>query len=168
MSDMTDTSPAAVEPTKYDMSIHSNPDAAAWAAFFKATFPDSDEGLMHVWFANAMMAMHDHMRAERDAAVTRANAERDAALVEAADIIRADNYDDPDSAADAILALRDKPAPAATALGAARVLLNASDMDMPQAAKLEANRVQAGIEVTSRPVVISMAALRAIAGYGDE
>lgn len=58
-----------VEPAKYDMSIHSNPDAAAWAAFFKATFPDSDEGLMHGWFANAMMAMHDHMRAERDAAV---------------------------------------------------------------------------------------------------
>lgn len=57
---------AVTEPTKYDMSIHSNPDAAAWAAFFKATFPDSDEGLMHGWFANAMMAMHDHMQAERD------------------------------------------------------------------------------------------------------
>ena len=34
-----------------------------------------------------------------------------------ADIILADNYDDPDSAADAILALRDKPAPAVTVQG---------------------------------------------------
>ena len=45
------------------------------------------------------------------AANARADQARDAALVEAADIILADNYDDPDSAAAAILALRAKPAP---------------------------------------------------------
>ena len=45
------------------------------------------------------------------AANARADKARDDALVEAADIILADNYDDPDDAADAILAIRDKPAP---------------------------------------------------------
>lgn len=42
-----------------------DPDAAKWAAAFKDTFPDEplaqDEGLMIGWFANAMMAMHDHL-----------------------------------------------------------------------------------------------------------
>jgi hypothetical protein len=40
-----------------------NPDARAWAEFFKKTFPDSphDVDTMHGWFANAMMAMHDHL-----------------------------------------------------------------------------------------------------------
>lgn len=50
----------------YDMSIHTNPDARAWAAFFKKTVIDTnipiDEELMQTWFANAMMAMHDSMR----------------------------------------------------------------------------------------------------------
>jgi hypothetical protein len=47
----------------YDMSIHTNPDAMAWAKLFGETFPDSphDEGTMLGWFANAMMAMHDHL-----------------------------------------------------------------------------------------------------------
>ena len=45
----------------YDKSIHSNPDAAAWAKFYKKNFPDADEDLMRDWFANAMMAMHDHI-----------------------------------------------------------------------------------------------------------
>jgi hypothetical protein len=47
----------------YDMSIHSNPDAMAWAKFFCAQHPDCglDEGMMFAWFANAMMAMHDHL-----------------------------------------------------------------------------------------------------------
>lgn len=53
------------EVATYDMSIHTNPDATAWAAFFKDTFPENelaqDEGLMVGWFANAMMAMHDHL-----------------------------------------------------------------------------------------------------------
>ena len=53
-----------------------------------------------------------YLRDQRDAANARADQARDTALVEAADIILADFYDDPDSAVDAILALRDKPAPA--------------------------------------------------------
>jgi hypothetical protein len=51
----------------YYMSIHTNPDAMAWAKFF-VEHTDSldcdafrDEGFMVGWFANAMMAMHDHL-----------------------------------------------------------------------------------------------------------
>jgi hypothetical protein len=51
--------------TEYDMSIHTNPDAMAWAKFFIGTQEknktDIDEELMTMWFANAMMAMHDHL-----------------------------------------------------------------------------------------------------------
>ena len=48
----------------YDMSIHRNPNAAAWAKFFMERNPNCgiDEDVMIGWFANAMMAMHDHMR----------------------------------------------------------------------------------------------------------
>lgn len=51
----------------YDMSIHTNPDAKAWAKLFMETWaqlgkPEPDEAWMLGWFANAMMAMHDHMR----------------------------------------------------------------------------------------------------------
>ena len=52
----------------YDHNIHSNPDAMAWAKFFmetikknKCTIDNIDEGLMVAWFANAMMAIHDHI-----------------------------------------------------------------------------------------------------------
>lgn len=55
----------------YDMSIHTNPDARAWAKFYietKAGFEADnpgvrydDEAMMIGWFANAMMAMHDHI-----------------------------------------------------------------------------------------------------------
>ena len=53
----------------YDMSIHTNPDAKAWAKFFTEKYKvwsedgvESDsEALMTAWFANAMMAMHDHL-----------------------------------------------------------------------------------------------------------
>jgi hypothetical protein len=55
----------------YDKSIHSNPDAQAWAKFFISTvqeqswrLEDIDENLMTGWFANAMMAMHDHVKKE--------------------------------------------------------------------------------------------------------
>lgn len=55
--------------TDYDMSIHTNPDARAWAKFYtecrsKSHDPSNydDEEMMVTWFANAMMAMHDHMR----------------------------------------------------------------------------------------------------------
>ena len=45
------------------MTIHTNPDAQAWARFFLKQNPDSphDEDMMIGWFANAMMAMHDHL-----------------------------------------------------------------------------------------------------------
>lgn len=47
----------------YDMSIHANPDARAWAKFFMECHKGPlDEELMTTWFANAMMAMHDHLR----------------------------------------------------------------------------------------------------------
>lgn len=56
----------------YDMKIHSNPDAQAWAKFFIQTkkeaswqIEDIDESLMLGWFANAMMAMHDHIKSQR-------------------------------------------------------------------------------------------------------
>ena len=55
----------------YDKSIHSNPDAQAWAKFFIETVKEQgwkiehiSEGLMIGWFANAMMAMHDHIKRE--------------------------------------------------------------------------------------------------------
>jgi hypothetical protein len=55
--------------TGYDRSIHNNPDAQAWAKFFIDTLAeqswhieDIDEALMIGWFANAMMAMHDHTK----------------------------------------------------------------------------------------------------------
>jgi hypothetical protein len=47
-------------------SIHQNPDAKAWADFFVAVFPGqaTKHELMIGWFANAMMAMHDHLKAK--------------------------------------------------------------------------------------------------------
>jgi hypothetical protein len=47
----------------YDMSIHRNPDAMAWVKFFREKNPDCNvpDDLMLSWFANAMMAMHDHL-----------------------------------------------------------------------------------------------------------
>ena len=51
----------------YDLSIHTNPDARAWAKFFIETYEKSNddnflsEENMIGWFANAMMAMHDHL-----------------------------------------------------------------------------------------------------------
>lgn len=48
----------------YDLSIHTNPDAMAWAAFFHKCNPDCNvpSDVMFGWFANAMMAMHDHIK----------------------------------------------------------------------------------------------------------
>lgn len=52
----------------YDLSIHTNPSAVAWAKFYTETKANSpnpdnfdDEESMVGWFANAMMAMHDHI-----------------------------------------------------------------------------------------------------------
>ena len=55
------------EKPDYDVSIHSNPSAKAWAEFFNETLVKNgkqpmDLELMIVWFANAMMAMHDHIK----------------------------------------------------------------------------------------------------------
>jgi hypothetical protein len=53
--------------SKYDMNIHRDPDAMAWTNFFLETTKDMDPsalrdpGYMVGWFANAMMAMHDHL-----------------------------------------------------------------------------------------------------------
>jgi hypothetical protein len=61
-----EANPGSLRPD-YDRSIHSNPDARAWAAFFAQHFPPGspcpDEGTMLGWFANAMMAMHDSLKA---------------------------------------------------------------------------------------------------------
>ena len=49
---------------EYDKSIHSNPDALAWAKFFMETNIETEkvnEERMHGWFANSMMAMYDHI-----------------------------------------------------------------------------------------------------------
>lgn len=51
----------AEDVNSYDLSIHQNPDAAAWAKMFKQYYPDIPEDVMVGWFANAMMAMHDHL-----------------------------------------------------------------------------------------------------------
>ena len=47
----------------YDLSIHTNPDAMAWVKFFRECNPDCNvpDDAMLGWFANAMMAMHDHL-----------------------------------------------------------------------------------------------------------
>lgn len=47
----------------YDLSIHTNPDAQAWVKFFRECNPNCNVGddVMFGWFANAMMAMHDHL-----------------------------------------------------------------------------------------------------------
>lgn len=49
---------------EYDLSIHTNPSAKAWANFFTNTHPNCgvDNDTMIGWFANAMMAMHDHIK----------------------------------------------------------------------------------------------------------
>jgi hypothetical protein len=50
----------------YDRGIHSNPDAKAWAEFFVEVYPGLKDkhDLMVGWFANAMMAMHDHIHSQ--------------------------------------------------------------------------------------------------------
>lgn len=55
--------------SEYDISIHTNPDARAWAKFFVETYQKAEDKATFIaednmigWFANAMMAMHDYMR----------------------------------------------------------------------------------------------------------
>lgn len=47
----------------YDLSIHTNPYAKAWVDLFCTVNPNCgiDHAIMIWWFANAMMAMHDHL-----------------------------------------------------------------------------------------------------------
>lgn len=47
----------------YDLSIHQNPDAAAWTKLFREKNPDCNvpDDVILTWFANAMMAMHDFL-----------------------------------------------------------------------------------------------------------
>lgn len=61
-----DTDPWKPSEVDYDRDIHANPDAAAWADFFVQTFPGqaAQRDLMLGWFANAMMAMHDHLKSK--------------------------------------------------------------------------------------------------------
>jgi hypothetical protein len=51
-----------------DAYLECGADASKWAAFFcqvaKKNGHDLDEGWIFGWFANAMMAMHDHLRPE--------------------------------------------------------------------------------------------------------
>ena len=57
----------------YDIAIHHNADAQAWAKLFIETTKDMDrevfrdEGYMIVWFANAMMAMYDSINPQKAA-----------------------------------------------------------------------------------------------------
>lgn len=53
---------------QYPAAMSHNPDAKDWADFFMATFPNcgADPDIMLGWFANAMMAMHDHIVSEAE------------------------------------------------------------------------------------------------------
>lgn len=53
---------------QYPVAMSHNPDAKAWADFFMAIFPNcgADPDIMLGWFANAMMAMHDHIVSEAE------------------------------------------------------------------------------------------------------
>lgn len=65
--------------SNYDLSIHHNPDARAWAQFFMKCYAEYkeplDEAVMIGWFANAMMAMYDVERKKFDAALATARKE---------------------------------------------------------------------------------------------
>ena len=60
----------------YDHRIHSCPDARVWAKFFmdckREWGWEVDEEAMRGWFANAMMAMHDHIKASAPPAAPKA------------------------------------------------------------------------------------------------
>ena len=75
----------------YDMTIHHNTDAQAWAKLFIETTKDMDrdvfrdEGYMIAWFANAMMAMYDSMDPQKAAnEILRLRKSRNEILEEAA------------------------------------------------------------------------------------
>jgi len=51
---------------KNELNIHDNPDAKAWAEEFAKHFDSPDVDTMIGWFANAIMAMHDHIMRKVD------------------------------------------------------------------------------------------------------
>jgi hypothetical protein len=106
-------------------------------------------------------------RADQAVAEARADHARDKALVEAADIILADNYDDPDSAAHAILALRAKPAPGVTPKIEVNFTWAKGDEEFWVHLKSPDGK-SAGFNLGNPKGMIATALLRAIAGGGDE
>lgn len=49
------------EPKPLPEGLYENPNAMAWADYYCQINPDADHGTMLGWFANAMMATHDHL-----------------------------------------------------------------------------------------------------------
>ena len=80
--------------SEYDMSIHTNPDARVWAKFFMETWekigrPLPDEEMMIGWFANAMMAMHDHLKPNEAAdLITALRAENEKFKMSLSDVVQ--------------------------------------------------------------------------------
>jgi hypothetical protein len=60
----------------YDRGIHHNPDAMAWVKLFREINPECNvpDDVMLGWFANAMMAMYDHVLATPSAALNKSKA----------------------------------------------------------------------------------------------
>ncbi len=90
-----------------------------------------------------------------------------AALEAAADIILADNYDDPDSAADAILALRDKPAPAVAVRAYLLRHRDTGKEEIIDAKKYNPTKLDFWVSPAAMASV-EIIPLSAIAGGGDE
>ena len=90
--------------TQYDTSIHQNPSAEAWTRFLYEHYPDCnvESDVMLGWFANAMMAMHDHLKSkeieplqqacEEWAEVSQRNYQRAKRYYEALERIAANQY----------------------------------------------------------------------------
>ena len=60
--ELEDAKPQVLE-REWDYSLHTNPSAQAWAEAFAKMYPTCNvrHDVMIGWFANAMMAMHDHL-----------------------------------------------------------------------------------------------------------
>ena len=151
---------AALEAAAVIAETHQVYQAHVCAARIRAqiTQPQHDALAAHV-AAEVAKARAD----ERDAANARADQARDDALVEAADIILADNYDDPDSAAHAILALRDKPAPGVTPKIEVKFTWAKGDEEFWVHLKSPDGK-SAGFNLGNPKGMIATALLRAIAG----
>ena len=151
---------AALEAAAVIAETHQVYQAHVCAARIRAqiTQPQHDALAAHV-AAEVAKARAD----ERDAANARADQARDDALGEAADIILAENYDDPDSAAHAILALRDKPAPGVTPKIEVKFTWAKGDEEFWVHLKSPDGK-SAGFNLGNPKGMIATALLRAIAG----